>query len=77
MRVQSIQRAKCAVAKIALIVSAVECALCHIVGHDMGRPAFYAARDRNRRHYPECVYCRNYLFSQKFGARARFNVKCD
>jgi len=30
MRVQSIQRAKCAVAEIAFVGSAVECELCHI-----------------------------------------------
>jgi hypothetical protein len=50
VRVQRIQGAESAMAEIALVGSAVECALCRIVRHHAGRPAFYATRDRNRRH---------------------------
>ena len=77
VRVQSAQCDKRVVAEIALVGNAVECALCRIVGYDAGRPAFYAARGRNRGHYPECVRYRSYLLSRETVAGPRFNVKCD
>ena len=77
MGVKSTQGAESAVAEIALVGNAIECALCRVVRHDGGHPAFYAARDRNRGHYLECMDRRGYLGSRELVTRPRFNVKSD
>jgi hypothetical protein len=53
----------------------VKYALCCVARYDVGRPAFYAARNRNQRQDLEYMCCHYYLGSGEIVTRTRFSVK--